>query len=143
MLDFLATQFYEKKQLRATEASTSSKASSSTSSAHKAVADEIITIDEGRGGIQENNPKNMHIIGMHVHAAAHKRDHGDEQMHGHDQNLAGHKHEVDMSSHGRHVVVAQVINALILIWHVFMSYIYILTYSRCIFSIIIRCYKYY
>ncbi|XP_078176647.1 zinc transporter isoform X3 [Carex rostrata] len=107
VLDFLATQFYEKKQLRATEASTSSKASSSTSSAHKAVADEIITIDEDRGGIQENNPKNMHIIGMHVHAAAHKRDHGDEQMHGHDKKLAGHKHEVELSSHGRHVVVAQ------------------------------------
>ncbi|KAF3333423.1 zinc transporter 7-like protein [Carex littledalei] len=112
VLDFLATQFYEKKQLRATEASTSSKASTSTP--HKAVADEIINIDEDQGGMQENNPKNMHIIGMHVHAAAHKRDHGDEQMHGHDQILDGHKHEVDLSSHGRHVVVAQILELGIL-----------------------------
>jgi hypothetical protein len=56
---------------------------------------EFITINEDQGEIHEVDKKDTPIIGMHVHATAHAHAPG----HG----------EVELSSQGRHVVVAQVI----------------------------------
>lgn len=136
MLDFLATQFYERKHLNSSETKTSSS-KASTSTAHIAESSsQFITIDEDQGEIQETD---MHIIGMHVHAAAHKHAHapGHGSMPDHGQIHARKHGEVQLSSHGRHVVVAQVINALILIGHIcfHLSIIDILMFARYLFSI--------
>jgi hypothetical protein len=119
VLDFLATQFYERKQLLASKAKVCGKVSTST--AHMAETSAFIIINEDQGEIHEVDKKDMHIIGMKVHATAHAHAPGHGHMHDHGQ-IHSHQHgEVELSSQGRHVVVAQVIIVLVLIKHVFIS----------------------
>ncbi|KAJ4769852.1 Zinc transporter [Rhynchospora pubera] len=113
LLDFLATQYYERKQLVSTKVKTSCKAS--TSMAPLSGSNEIMTIGEDRDDNLDKDPEDMHIIGMHVHATAHNHAHGHGQMNHHGQIHGHHMHgEVELSSHGRRVVVAQILEMGIL-----------------------------
>lgn len=124
VVDFVGTQFYEKKH-REEEIGVKRDAAAvaGTAGSSSDVVDGITVVpliddvEAGRGNVVDDDAK-MHIVGIHAHAAAHRHSHahGDARAckghsrgeHGHEH---GHAHEDDeqVSSHVRHVVVSQVL----------------------------------
>ncbi|XP_072959974.1 zinc transporter 7-like [Typha angustifolia] len=102
VVEFLGTQFYERKHRDEAQDVIAAAASVAVS------AGEEITVALLPPETEERN-KAIHIIGMHAHAAEHSHLHS---HHGHDHGFAhvhGHDNEAQVSSHVRHVVVSQIL----------------------------------
>ena len=114
LVDFVGTQYYERKQekQRAGQLARVDSVSSTDSG--------IVEVKERNGGkvFGEEEGGGMHIVGIHAHAAHHRHNH----PHGKDAcegNMVEHSHGSDVHSHGlgdgdeeggvRHVVVSQVL----------------------------------
>lgn len=122
VVDFVGTQFYEKKH-REEESGVKRQAAAVASTA--AATDEQcgitvvpvtddVEVGMADGGVDDGK---MHIVGIHAHAAAHRHSHahGDVRAcegwasggHGHG-HAHDHSDDGQVSSHVRHVVVSQV-----------------------------------
>ncbi|XP_056849390.1 fe(2+) transport protein 3, chloroplastic [Raphanus sativus] len=106
LVDFMGTQYYERKQER--EASTDEQSQSIVVPlvAEGGCNDEKVFGEEDSGGI--------HIVGIHAHAAHHRHSHsqGHGSCDGHSKIDIGHGHEhggLELGSGARHVVVSQVL----------------------------------
>ncbi|XP_030448627.2 zinc transporter 4, chloroplastic-like [Syzygium oleosum] len=117
LVDFVGTQYYERKQgLTQTSEEQGRVGSVDTSleSGLLAVEGKVFGEEEGGG---------MHIVGMHAHAAHHRHNHSQgqgacdgnltEPLHSHDHGHGhGHSHGLgdgEGDGHARHVVVSQVL----------------------------------
>ncbi|CAL9769044.1 unnamed protein product [Musa acuminata subsp. burmannicoides] len=112
VVDFLGTQFYERKQ----RAESTNAAAAVTAVAPITAAEDdkngitvISVAPEARGKASGSEKGPMHIVGMHVHSTAHRHGHvhvlaTPGRSHGHD-----HEDEGETSSHARNVVVSQIL----------------------------------
>nr|CAD1817324.1 unnamed protein product [Ananas comosus var. bracteatus] len=107
VLDFLATQFYERKHRAAAAAETNSTAEDDEErSIITAAPEPPVDEDEDEGSAKGGDA--VHIVKMRAHAAAHGHSH---HHHGHAHGHAhGNGDEGQVSSHVRHVVVSQVLD---------------------------------
>lgn len=116
IVDFVGTQFYEKKHR---EEEIGIKREAAEVVAANAEVAEIVPAVDGDVEAGGSGDGKMHIVGMHAHAAAHRhshahgdaracKGHGSDEGHGHGH---GHMHDEDghVSSHVRHVVVSQIL----------------------------------
>uniref|UniRef100_A0A1D1Y8E9 Zinc transporter 4, chloroplastic n=1 Tax=Anthurium amnicola TaxID=1678845 RepID=A0A1D1Y8E9_9ARAE len=122
VLDFLATQFYERKHRKEVEECRGAAAAAPDE--ERGVGILVVAesdADASPAGNDEGKDR-MHIVGMHAHAASHRHSHPhrhgpceDGAPHGHKH---GHSHgpahahsdeESGPSSHVRHVVVSQIL----------------------------------
>lgn len=131
LVDFLGTQYYERKQGLARP---NSEEQSRVGSEDPAIEAGIVTVParEWNGKVfGEEEGGGMHIVGMHAHAAHHRHNHGPEHgacdghvrehSHGHGQGRGheygpGHSHgfgDRDEEGGVRHVVVSQVNETLV------------------------------
>jgi len=117
LVDFVGTQYYERKQEKQQRAGQLARLNS---------VDSVSSVDSGIVEVKERNGKvfgeekggGMHIVGIHAHAAHHRHNHphGKDACEGH---VTEHSHGSDVHSHGfgdgeeegsvRHVVVSQVL----------------------------------
>ncbi|ERN15298.1 zinc transporter 4, chloroplastic isoform X1 [Amborella trichopoda] len=117
VVDFVATQYYERKH----EKEEGARVSTVMEDGEVVV---VGTEEEGNGvgekRVGDFGEKNgMHIVGMHAHAAAHRHSHPhghhscEDTTHEHTRKLVGHAHthsgHEDVESNVRHVVVSQVL----------------------------------
>lgn len=108
LVDFMGTQYYERKQERnqaATEAAAGSEEIAVVPVVGERVTDNKVFGEEDGGGI--------HIVGIRAHAAHHRHSHSnshgtcDGHAHGHSH---GHMHgNSDVENGARHVVVSQIL----------------------------------
>lgn len=127
LVDFLGTQYYERKQGLARP---NSEEQSRVGSEDPAIEAGIVTVParEWNGKVfGEEEGGGMHIVGMHAHAAHHRHNHGPEHgacdghvrehSHGHGHEYGpGHSHgfgDGDEEGGVRHVVVSQVNETLV------------------------------
>ncbi|CAL9117414.1 unnamed protein product, partial [Musa textilis] len=109
VLDFAATQFYERKHR---EEAAGVKAAAAAAVAPASADEEesgitvILSVAPDSDVGSEKDP--MHIVGMHAHAAAHRQSHPREHGHGHGHGHA-HAHAYEEGDHVRHVVVSQIL----------------------------------
>ncbi|KAG1330171.1 zinc transporter 7 [Cocos nucifera] len=123
VVDFVGTQFYERKHRKeaiGVKAATAA-AVTATTAAEEGIT--VISVSPEPEEAADNVKSPMHIVGMHAHAAAHRHSHPHE--HGACDGRArresgpGHAHEEEdededegggeVSSHVRHVVVSQIL----------------------------------
>ncbi|CAL9118127.1 unnamed protein product [Musa acuminata var. zebrina] len=112
VVDFLGTQFYERKQ----RAESTNAAAAVTAVAPITEPEDdkngitvISVAPEARGKASGSEKGPMHIFGMHVHSTAHRHGHvhvlaTPGRSHGHDHEDGG-----ETSSHARNVVVSQIL----------------------------------
>ncbi|XP_068647428.1 zinc transporter 4, chloroplastic-like [Aristolochia californica] len=117
LVDFVATQFYERKL---------EKRPLLPSAPEVAIESGIVPAEIGRdrnGNVFAEEAGGMHIVGMHAHAAAHRHSHphgqrscevapGKQVGHvhvGHCHGGADDDDDEGLSEHGRHVVVSQIL----------------------------------
>ncbi|CAN6457095.1 unnamed protein product [Victoria cruziana] len=116
VVDFIGTQYYERKHAAQEDAG------SGSSTVAPLLAEEAgIVVDEAAAKAEGDvfgEGRGMHIVGMHAHAAAHRHSHPhghhscEDQTHSHMHKLVGHAHTHDhgeADSHVRHIVVSQVL----------------------------------
>ncbi|KAK9142348.1 hypothetical protein Syun_011748 [Stephania yunnanensis] len=112
LVDFFATQFYERRQnnsnsdedLRRGLLDHSAAENSNSNNSHEIADDGKPMIGEVFG---EEKGGGMHIVGIHAHAAHHRHRHDRDACDG-----GGHSHEFqfdDAAGNGRHVVVSQIL----------------------------------
>ncbi|CAL9053799.1 unnamed protein product [Musa banksii] len=105
VLDFAATQFYERKHR---EEAAGVKAAAAAAVAPTSADEEefgitvVVSVSPDADVGSEKDP--MHIVGMHAHAAAHRHSHARDHGHGH-----AHAHAHEEGDHVRHVVVSQIL----------------------------------
>nr|CAD1832818.1 unnamed protein product [Ananas comosus var. bracteatus] len=110
-LDFLATQFYERKHRAAAAAETDATAKNDEGrSITTAALEPPVDEEEDKGSAKGGDA--VHIVRMRAHAVAHGHSH---HHHGHGHGHAhGHAHEDEdegqVSSHVRHIVGPQVLD---------------------------------
>ncbi|XP_072985087.1 zinc transporter 4, chloroplastic-like [Typha latifolia] len=105
VVEFLGTQFYERKHRDEAQDVMAAAAAASVAVS----AGEEITVALLPPETEERN-KAIHIIGMHAHAAEHSHLHSHHHGHGHGYaHVHGHDNEAQVSSHVRHVVVSQIL----------------------------------
>ncbi|XP_020089530.1 zinc transporter 7-like [Ananas comosus] len=108
VLDFLATQFYERKH-RATAAAAAAETDAAAEDDEErsiiaAAPEPPVDEDEDEGEGSAKGRDAVHIVGMLAHAAAHGHSHHHGHAHG-----DGDGDEGQVSSHVRHVVVSQIL----------------------------------
>ncbi|XP_048435617.1 zinc transporter 4, chloroplastic-like isoform X1 [Pyrus x bretschneideri] len=127
LVDFVGTQYYEKKQRKARPAEDQVRVGSDDPEIVASV-DPVQPAKEWNGKVfGEEEGGGMHIVGMHAHAAHHRHSHAHgqaacdghvkrepEQGHGHDSHGHGHGHshgfgDDDEDGGVRHVVVSQIL----------------------------------
>ncbi|KAJ6840393.1 zinc transporter 4, chloroplastic-like [Iris pallida] len=103
VVDFLGTQFYERKHQ---EEEIGAKREAAVVAATTTGSEEITVVPAAEEEGDERKEESMHIVGIHAHAAEHQHHHAHGGCgHGH-----GHGHgDGEMSSHVRHVVVSQIL----------------------------------
>lgn len=122
LVDFVGTQYYERKQGMTRASEEQGRVGSTDSVDESGIVPVVEVKDLNRKVFGEEESGGMHIVGMHAHAAHHRHSH----PHGQDACHAGvsvkqhsHDHHAHTHSHGfgddegegdvRHVVVSQVI----------------------------------
>lgn len=115
VVDFLGTQFYERKHREEENGVRAVVAAVTEEERGFTIVPVEPEVDEAEVSRKQGDA--MHIVGMHAHAEAHRHSHphgqgtctgGDRHQHSHGH---GHAHEEDseVSSHVRHVVVSQIL----------------------------------
>ncbi|KAF6148801.1 hypothetical protein GIB67_038134 [Kingdonia uniflora] len=109
VVDFVATQFYERKQVQKTQVSGELGLEEGLTDS---VSDAGIVRDGKEEVFGEEEGGGMHIVGMHAHAAHHGHSHAEE--HGAcEAHVSGHSHgfgdHSDEEGSVRHVVVSQIL----------------------------------
>lgn len=118
LVDFMGTQYYERKQglARTNNSEEQGRVGSEESGLDSGIGP-VVQAKEWNGKVfGEEEGGGMHIVGMHAHAAHHRHNHPQEQgaCDGHvRENSHGHGHshgfgDRDEESGVRHVVVSQV-----------------------------------
>ncbi|KAJ6843695.1 zinc transporter 4, chloroplastic-like [Iris pallida] len=108
VVDFLGTQFYERKHQE--EENVARKEAAAVAVAVAVGSEEITVVPVAEE--EERKEESMHIVGIHAHAAEHRHCHSHSGGgHGHgDANGHAHGHgEGAVSAHVRHVVVSQIL----------------------------------
>lgn len=117
LVDFVGTQYYERKQEKQQRAGQLARVDSVDSVS--SVESGVVEVKDSNGGkvFGEEEGGGMHIVGIHAHAAHHSHNHsnGKDACEGH---MTQHSHGSHVHSHGfsdgeeeggvRHVVVSQV-----------------------------------
>ncbi|XP_058223974.1 zinc transporter 4, chloroplastic-like isoform X1 [Rhododendron vialii] len=118
LVDFVGTQYYERKQEKQQRAGQLARVDSVDSVS--SVESGVVEVKDSNGGMVfgEEEGGGMHIVGIHAHAAhhSHNHSHGKDACEGH---MTQHSHGSHVHSHGfgdgeeeggvRHVVVSQVL----------------------------------
>ncbi|KAK9102560.1 hypothetical protein Sjap_019814 [Stephania japonica] len=123
LVDFVGTQFYERRQKKTTTSAPSDgdlrrglldttpedENENENENSHEIAVDEKPVIGEVFG---EEKGGGMHIVGIHAHAAHHRHRHDQDACDGGGGHGHGHSHELhfdDTGGNGRHVIVSQIL----------------------------------
>ncbi|KAJ7958357.1 Zinc transporter 4 [Quillaja saponaria] len=113
LVDFVGTQYYERKQGLTRTTEEQGRVGSLDSGLETGILPVVEAKEWNRKVFGEEEGGGMHIVGMHAHAAHHRHSHphGQDACHGH-VNEDGHSHATgDDDGEGgvRHVVVSQIL----------------------------------